>query len=96
MRPSRRRFAADSVAARQVPFKAALAQADAQARVTAALPVRATPSSSKAMAEATRFEISPREGPDALGRAERLRLLSSPSALALLRVEMAAHRAHPG
>ncbi len=87
---------ADSVAARQVPFKAALAQADAHARVIAALPVRATPSSSKAKAEATRVEIALREGPDALGRAERLRLLSSPSALALLRVEVAALRAHPG
>ena len=37
-----------------------------------------------------------REGPDTLTTDERFRLLSSPRAMAALRAEVAAHRAHPG
>ena len=86
---------ADAVGRRLASFKDAIVDASRHDRVVAALPARAVPSESKAAAEALRVERALREGPDALGMDERFRLLSSPTALAQLRAEVAAHRAHP-
>ena len=86
---------ADAVGRRLASFKDAIVDASRHDRVVAALPARAVPSESKAAAEALRVERALREGPDALGMDERFRLLSSPTALAQLRAEVAADRAHP-
>ncbi|MEO5882242.1 MAG: glucans biosynthesis glucosyltransferase MdoH [Caldimonas sp.] len=86
---------ADALAGRLADFKAAIVGADAHEHVAAALPPRAAPSGLKAAAEATRIERVLREGPEALSADERLRLLSSRDALALLHAEVVAHRAHP-
>jgi membrane glycosyltransferase len=86
---------AGSVARQLVSFKAAVGEASQHERVAAALPERAAPSFAKAAAESARVERALREGPDLLSRDDRLRLLSSRTALAQLRTEIAAHRAHP-
>ena len=52
------------------------------------------PSGAKAAAEAARIERALRDGPAALGADERLRLLSSRAALAVMHREVVAGRAH--
>lgn len=86
---------ADAVAARMATFKSVVGDPEAHERVVAASPVRREPVGRKGAAEAARLERALREGPDALSADERFRLLSSPSAMAALRAEIAAHRAHP-
>ena len=86
---------ADLVAGRLATFKAAVTTADDHERVVSALPPRRAVSGAKAAAEAVRIEHALREGPGALSADERFRLLSSREALARLRAEVAAHRAHP-
>ncbi|MGZ5715199.1 MAG: hypothetical protein ACXWIG_13655, partial [Caldimonas sp.] len=46
--------------------------------------------------DADRVRRALRDGPQALSGDDRLRLLSSRFALAMLRTEIAAHRGHPG
>jgi membrane glycosyltransferase len=86
---------ADLVALRLATFKAAVADPAVHERVVAATPRRGVATGAKAAAETARVERALREGPDALTADERFRLLSSPQAMALLRSEVAAHRAHP-
>jgi membrane glycosyltransferase len=86
---------AAAVEARLATFKAAVGEADVHERVVTASPVRREASGPKAAAEAARIERALREGPDALSLDERFRLLSSPRAMAALRAEVLAHRAHP-
>jgi membrane glycosyltransferase len=81
---------------RLASFKSAVGGAVDHARVAAALPRRPMPSAARAAAELPRVERALREGPDALTADERLRLLSSRTALAQMRAEVVAHRAHPG
>ena len=87
---------ADSVAAQLASFATAIVEASRHGRVAAALPERPAPSSAKAASEILRVERALREGPGELSRDDRLRLLSSRSALAQVRTEVVAHRAHPG
>jgi membrane glycosyltransferase len=84
----------DAVAARLATFKAAIVEQETHARVVAAVPPRFA-SGLKGAAEAASIERALREGPGALSADERFRLLSSGEALAQLRAEVAAHRAHP-
>ena len=85
---------ADTVGKRLATFKVAVVDAEAHERVAAAVPSRLA-FGAKATAEATRIERALREGPGALSSDERLRLLSSPQAMAKVRAEVIAHRAHP-
>ncbi|MEO8525706.1 MAG: glucans biosynthesis glucosyltransferase MdoH [Caldimonas sp.] len=87
---------ADRVAAQLGSFKAAVGDARQHDRVAAALPERAAPSFAKAVAESALVERALRGGPDLLSRDDRLRLLTSRTALTRLRSEVAAHSAHPG
>ncbi len=91
------RDAAASVAARLVTLRAAITDRSAQERVVAAL--AATPRAARRQGRRrSRAHRSPRcaTGPPAIGADEdRLRLLSSASALAVLRREVIARRAHP-
>ncbi|HET6198600.1 MAG TPA: glucans biosynthesis glucosyltransferase MdoH, partial [Acetobacteraceae bacterium] len=84
----------DAVAARLATFKTAVVEQETHARVVAAVPPRFA-SGLKAVAEAAWIERALREGPGVLSADERFRLLSSGEALAQLRAEVAAHRAHP-
>jgi len=86
---------AAAVEARLATFNAAIGDAAVHERVVAASPVRGEASGPKAAAEAARVERALREGPDALTADERFRLLSSPRAMAALRAEVLARRAHP-
>jgi membrane glycosyltransferase len=76
-------------------FHAAVVAADTHAQVVAALPARLTPGGAKAAAQAHRVARALSDGPQGLDAADRLRLLTSASALALLRREVLARRAHP-
>jgi hypothetical protein len=76
-------------------LRAAIADRVVQQRVVMALPPSAPPSGSKAEAEAVRIERALRDGPEALGADDGLRLLSSRSALVLMHREVVAGRAHP-
>lgn len=87
---------AEGVATRLATFRTAVVEPRQHERVAAALPDRPAPSGAKAAAEARRLEHALRDGPEALRRDDRLRLLSSRAALVRLRAEVAAHRAHPG
>ncbi|MBV9892408.1 MAG: hypothetical protein JO090_16170, partial [Rhizobacter sp.] len=64
-------------------------------RVVAALPSRPAAAGDKAGAEARVLDRALRLGPFALDKADRLRLLSSRSALDFLQGEVLARRAHP-
>jgi len=86
---------AEAVAARLATFRDAVADADAHARAIAAVPRRGWPHSAKGRADMARAERALRDGLEALPAGERLRLLSSPAALARLNAEIASHRAHP-
>jgi len=89
------RGAAAAVAERLASLRAAVADARVQRRVISALPPSAAPKAAKAEAEAARVERALRDGPEALGAGEGLRLLSSRSALLALHREVVAGRAHP-
>ncbi len=93
---------AEAIAGRLVSFAGAATDATAQQRSVGALPMRngATAAdrfshTAKAAALAGRVERALVEGPDALSNDDRLRLLSNTSALAAIREEVAARRAHP-
>ena len=77
-------------------FHQAIVDADVHARVRAALPTRALPAGAKAEAEARRVERALVDGPAMLSSVDRMRLLTSPAALATLHGEVRARRAHPG
>jgi len=89
-----RRAHAD-VARSLASFRKAIVDPAAHADVVAALPARALPHGDRATSEARLVEQALADGPAALAPGARLRLLSSASALATLRREVAAHRAHP-
>jgi membrane glycosyltransferase len=86
---------AATVASRLVSFGGAIGDPGQLGRVLPAAPRRAVPSGAKGAAEAARVERALREGPTTLTADDRLRLLSSRTALAALHREVAAHRAHP-
>jgi membrane glycosyltransferase len=89
------RRASDEVARGLATFHGAIVDATAHDAVTAALPARALPHGAKAAAETRLVEQALVDGPMAFDAGARLRLLSSASALATLRREVLAHRAHP-
>ncbi len=96
---------ADGIATRLVSFATAVTDAAMQQRVVGALPPHgggtgaiasaSAVDAAKGRALADRIEQALVEGPGALTRDDRLRLLSSASALATLHEEVAARRAHP-
>jgi membrane glycosyltransferase len=90
-----RHAAAEVVAAGDASLRAAVVDPAVHVRVLAALPMRAPASGDKAGAEARILDRALRGGPSALDAADRLRLLSSRSALAFLHREVIAQRAHP-
>jgi membrane glycosyltransferase len=90
-----RHAAAEVVAAGPVSLQATVVDPVVHARVVGALPARPDAVRLKADAEARLVGRALREGPDPLSPVERLRLLSSGSALAALRREVLAQRAHP-
>ncbi|MGZ5206426.1 MAG: glucans biosynthesis glucosyltransferase MdoH [Caldimonas sp.] len=87
---------AQRVACRLASFRSALVDARQHERVVAALPDRPPPSPARLALDADRVRRALRDGPQALSGDDRLRLLSSRFALAMLRTQMAAHRGHPG
>ena len=88
------RRAAAAVAERLATLRAAIADREVQQRVLAALPSNAPPQGAKAEAEAARVDRALRDGPEALGSDDGLRLLSSRSALVVMHREVVAGRAH--
>ena len=90
-----RHGAAEVAAAGDASFAAAVVDPALHARVVAALPSRPPAAGDKAGAEARVLDRALRLGPSALDKADRLRLLSSRSALAFLQREVLARRAHP-
>jgi len=89
-----RHTAAEVVAAGSASLGAAVIDSATHARVVAALPLRAPAAGDKAGAEARVIDRALRGGPTALDPADRLRLLSSRSALTFLHREVLAQRAH--
>lgn len=77
-------------------FKGAVVDAGQGDRCMSAIAPRACAVGNKAASETLLVERALREGPQTLARDARMRLLSSRAALAHMRVEVAAHRAHPG
>ena len=90
-----RHAAAEVVAAGSTSLQSAIVDPAAHARVLAALPLRPAAVGDKAGAEARLLDRALREGPASLADADRLRLLSSRSALTFLHREVLAQRAHP-
>ncbi|MEO8837040.1 MAG: glucans biosynthesis glucosyltransferase MdoH, partial [Caldimonas sp.] len=90
------RHAGAAVAANLVTFRAAVASPAAHADVVAALPASIASRGAKERADSARVERALRDGPSALGAAERLRLLASSSSLAAMHAEVLARRAHSG
>ena len=90
-----RHAAAEVVAAGPASLQAAVVDPATHARVLAASPRRTVAVGEKAAAEARLVERALRDGPAALAARERLRLLSSRSALVALHREVLAQRAHP-
>ncbi len=88
------RSGAAAVARGMATLQAAVADPDIHRRVVAALPKRPALRGAKAGAEALRIERALRDGPAALAVDDRLRLLSSRTALSALHREVLAHRAH--
>ena len=88
------RIAAE-VGVRRASFVHAIADVDTHARFLAAAPERHGRGGAKAGAEAELVERGLREGPEALGDDERMRILSSRSAASWLHREVLSHRAHP-
>jgi len=89
------RRAGAAVASRLATFRGAVADRCVQQRVVAALPRWRPPRGAKADAEAARIERALSDGPAAIAGDDGLRLLSSRHALAVMRREVAARRAHP-
>jgi membrane glycosyltransferase len=89
------RRASGEVARGLASFRAAIADPTMHEGVIAALPVRAAPHGAKGTCESLLLERALADGPAMLTGDARLRLLSSATALATLRREMLAHRAHP-
>jgi membrane glycosyltransferase len=89
-----RHAAAEVVAAGAASLQAAVVDPATHARVLSALPPRAAALGDKAGAEARLLDRALGEGPSALGAADRMRLLSSGSALAFLHREVLGQRAH--
>jgi membrane glycosyltransferase len=87
--------AAHAVAARLVSFKGAVVDAGQGERSVGAIAERAAATGCKAKAEAGRVERALRDGPAALSRDDRMRLLSSRPALRRLQQEVRGHHAHP-
>ncbi|HEY4958774.1 MAG TPA: glucans biosynthesis glucosyltransferase MdoH, partial [Caldimonas sp.] len=90
------RRASTALAGEPTSFRQAIVDAEVHARVVAALPVRALRGGAKAGAESRRVERALVDRPAMLAAGDRLRLLTSASALATMRGEVLAHRAHPG
>jgi membrane glycosyltransferase len=89
--------AARDVAVRLASFKGAVADAGQGERSGGAIAERTgLATGEKAKAEAARIERALREGPAALSRDDRMRLLSNRAALARVQHEVRDHRAHPG
>jgi len=76
-------------------FVDAVTDAQAHAQVLAALPARPPAHGAKAKAQAALVDRAAREGPDAIGRDKRLRLLNDGEALARLRERVLARDANP-
>jgi membrane glycosyltransferase len=76
-------------------FRKAIVDPALHADVVAALPARPVPHGERAASESRLVEQALADGPGALAPGPKLRLLSSASALATLRREVVAHRAHP-
>jgi len=89
-----RHAAAEVVAAGAASLQAAVVEPATHARVLSALPARAAALGDKAGAEARLLDRALGEGPAALGPADRMRLLSSRSALTFLHREVLGQRAH--
>jgi membrane glycosyltransferase len=87
--------ASAEVARALVSFRDAVVDAGAHDAVVAALPLREAPHLAKESAEARLVQHALGDGPAALNPAERLRLLSSASALTALRRDVLARCAHP-
>jgi membrane glycosyltransferase len=90
-----RAAAADVAASADASLQSAVLDPEVHARVAAAVPPRGLPRGAKAEAEARLVERALHGGPGALGAGDRLRLLSSRCALALVRREVLAGRADP-
>jgi len=90
-----RHAAAEVVAAGDASVQRAVVDRSMHARVLAALPQRRPAAGDKAGAEARLLDRAIRGGPSTLDVSDRLRLLSSRSALAFLHREVLAQRAHP-
>jgi membrane glycosyltransferase len=88
------RLAAE-VGARRASFVHAIADVDTHARVVAATSDRHGRGGAKADLEVALVERGLREGPDALGADDRLRILSSRAAATAMHREVLGHRAHP-
>jgi membrane glycosyltransferase len=89
-----RAASADVATSAGATLRSAVLDAQIHARVVAAAPVRGVPRGAKAKAEAELVDRALHAGADALARDDRLRLLSSRHALALVRREVLAGRAH--
>jgi membrane glycosyltransferase len=89
------RSASTEVARALASFRAAIVEPTMHAGVVAALPTRAASSGAKGAAESLLVAHALADGPAALAAVDRLRLLSSATALTTLRREVLAHRAHP-
>lgn len=87
---------ADLAARSQVSFRSSVVDAGYGARSDAAIPRRPRASGMKGGATAARVDRALMEGPSGLSSSDRLRLLADASAMARLREEVRARRAHPG
>jgi len=89
------RRASAEVARSLASFRATIVDPEVHGGVVAALPRRAAPHGERGASESRLVERALADGPAVLAAGARLRLLSSASALATLRREVLAHRAHP-
>jgi membrane glycosyltransferase len=87
---------ADAVAERQASFRSAVIDASHGMRCDAAIPERAGTVGAKAEANLRRIDRALIDGPEALSRDDKLRLLAEPVAMTRLRAEVAARHAHSG
>ena len=87
--------AAEAVSARLASFRTAIVDESSHERVVMAMPARSHSTGAKQAVLSAIVECALGEGPAALDASSRLRLLSHPAALARIRDDVAAHRAHP-
>lgn len=87
--------AAEAVSARLASFRTAIVDASCHERVVTAMPARSHSTGAKQAVLSAIVERALGEGPAALNAWSRLRLLSHPAALARVRDDVVAHRAHP-